>query len=264
MSMYVQHQAGKLLLPPSHPLRIVSLVPSVTELLFDLGLNNEVVGITKFCVHPQKWFRSKTRVGGTKAVSLEKVIALQPNLILANKEENVKEQVNELAKYFPVYVSDIVTVGDAFEMMKDTGVLTATEVRAHELVQKIDSSFQQLNFQEHAKALYLIWQKPYMSIGGDTFINRMLQKAGLSNVLAHTNRYPEVTVEEIKALQPDVLLLSSEPFPFKQKHIDELKELTGIEKIVLVDGEIFSWYGSRMQHAAAYFVKLRESLFLNS
>jgi ABC-type Fe3+-hydroxamate transport system substrate-binding protein len=264
MSMYVQHQTGKLLLPLSHPpLRIVSLVPSVTELLFDLGLNNEVMGITKFCVHPREWFQSKTRIGGTKKVNIEKIKALKPNLILANKEENVKEQVDELARHFTVYVSDIVTVDDAFEMIKDTGVLTGTETKAAELVQQIDASFQELNFQQQAKAIYLIWQKPYMSIGGDTFINSMLQKAGFSNLLAYTNRYPEVTVEEIKKLKPEVLLLSSEPFPFKQKHINELKELTGIQKIILADGEIFSWYGSRMLHAAAYFVKLRESLFLN-
>lgn len=263
MSMYVQHQTGKLFLPPSHPLRIVSLVPSVTELLFELGLQDEVVGITKFCVHPQEWFQSKTRIGGTKTVSIEKVQTLKPNLILANKEENVKAQVDELSKYFPVYVSDIVTVDDAFEMIKDTGALTNTETKANKLVKQIDASFQQLIFQQQTNALYLIWQKPYMSIGGDTFINSMLQKAGFCNLLVHAKRYPEVTIDKIKALKPEVLLLSSEPFPFKQKHIEELKQLTGVEKVVLVDGEIFSWYGSRMLYAASYFVKLRESLFLN-
>ena len=194
---------------------------------------------------------------------LMKIKALEPTLIFANKEENVKEQVDKLAKHFPVYVSDIITVDEAFEMIKDTGILTGTEAKANELVQQIDASFQLLNFEQQVRTLYLIWQKPYMSIGGDTFINSMLQKAGFSNVLAEAKRYPEVTVEEIKTLNPEVILLSSEPFPFKQKHINELKELTGIEKIVLVDGEIFSWYGSRMLNAGAYFAKLRESLFLN-
>lgn len=264
MSMYVQHQTGKLLLPPSHPLRIVSLVPSISELLFDLGLNDEVVGITKFCVHPKEWFKSRTRIGGTKTVSFEKIKALEPTLIFANKEENVKEQVDKLANHFLVYVSDIVTLDDAFEMIKDTGILTGTEAKANELVQQIDASFQLLNFEQQVRTLYLIWQKPYMSIGGDTFINSMLQKSGFKNALANAIRYPEVTIEEIKVLKPDVLLLSSEPFPFKQKHINELKELTGIEKIILVDGEIFSWYGSRMLNAGAYFAKLRESLFLTS
>lgn len=264
MSMYVQHQTGKLILPPPHPLRIVSFVPSVTELLFDLGLNDEVVGITKFCVHPHQWYKSKPRIGGTKTIAIEKVKSLKPTLIFANKEENIKEQVDDLANFFPVYVSDVETVEDAYGLIKEVGKLTGTEIKANEMVQQIKTSFQYLSFQKTYTALYLIWQKPYMTVGGDTFINNMLQKAGFTNMLTDSKRYPEITIDAIKTLKPDVLMLSSEPFPFKQKHINELRKITGVEKIVLCDGELFSWYGSRMLHAAAYFVKLRESLFLNN
>jgi ABC-type Fe3+-hydroxamate transport system substrate-binding protein len=264
MSMNVQDQTGKLIFNPSSSLRIVSLVPSITELLFDLGLNDEVAGITKFCVHPKQWFQTKIKVGGTKTVSVEKVKALQPNLIFANKEENVKEQVEALAKDFPVFISDITTISDAYEMMLKAGELTGTKEKAIEIVDTIQTQLEIHIANKTLKALYLIWQKPYMAAGGDTFINDMLLKAGLVNVLQQQNRYPQLTVDEIKALNPDVLLLSSEPFPFQQKHADELKQLTGIGIIKLVDGEIFSWYGSRMLQAPAYFAKLRKNLFLNN
>lgn len=264
MSMNVQDQTGKLIFKPSSPLRIVSLVPSITELLFDLGLNDEVAGITKFCVHPKEWFQTKTRVGGTKTVSVEKVKALQPNLILANKEENVKEQVEELAEEFSVYTSDITTVADAYNMMLNVGELTGTKEKAVEIVETIKTGLVKPKPAKTLKTLYLIWQQPYMAAGGDTFISDMMYHAALANVLQQQNRYPQLTVDDIKALNPDVLLLSSEPFPFQQKHADELKNLTGIEKIILVDGEIFSWYGSRMMEAPAYFAKLGKNLFLNN
>lgn len=262
--MNVQDQTGKLIFTPSSPLRIVSLVPSITELLFDLGLHDEVAGITKFCVHPKEWFQTKTRIGGTKTVSAEKIRALQPLLILANKEENVKEQVEELAKEFQVYVSDITTIQEAYEMIKQVGELTGTKEKAIEIVETVKAGLHKPTEGKILKALYLIWQKPYMSVGGDTFINDMMNIAGFVNVLKDQKRYPQLTVDEIKSLNPDVILLSSEPFPFKQKHAAELMQLTGIEHIKLVDGEIFSWYGSRMLKAPAYFAKLRESLFLKN
>jgi ABC-type Fe3+-hydroxamate transport system substrate-binding protein len=264
MSMNVQDQTGKLISIPSSRLRIVSLVPSVTELLFDLGLTDEVVGITKFCIHPKEWFQTKSRIGGTKTVSIEKIRVLQPNLILANKEENVKEQVDELAKEFPVYTSDIGTLEDAYEMIAHAGLLTNRMQKAHEIVKTIKKEFSHLPKTKLLKTLYLIWQKPYMSVGVDTFISHMMQEAGFVNVLQLQTRYPQLSAEEIAALKPDAVLLSSEPFPFKEKHIQALKQLTGIEKVMLVDGELFSWYGSRMLKAPAYFAKLRKQLFLDN
>lgn len=261
MSMYVQHQTGKLIFSPSPPRRIVSLVPSITELLYDLGLNEEVVGITKFCIHPQEWFQTKTRIGGTKTVALDKIRKLQPDLILANKEENVKDQVEALAMEFPVYVSDITSIEDAFEMMLQVGELTGTSQKAVEMVHSLKTGLSLPEQRNILNVLYLIWQNPYMAAAGDTFISKMLQKAGFHNLLEQRQRYPQLTVYEIKELHPDVLMLSSEPFPFRQKHADELKQLTGINTVILVDGELFSWYGSRMLKSPSYFSKLRESLF---
>ena len=263
MSMIVQNQTGKFIFNTSAPQRIVSLVPSVTELLHLLGLENEVVGITKFCVHPREWFRSKPRIGGTKNVSIQKVKELQPTLILANKEENVKEQVEELARSFPTYLGDVTDLASAITMINETGKLTGTSQQAEVIVQQIQSNFLQLKVSKKVRALYLIWKNPYMSAGGDTFIDAMLEAAGFENVLAHQTRYPVVAVDEIRELNPDVILLSSEPFPFKRHHATELAKLTGIKKAALVDGEMFSWYGSRMLHAPSYFAKLRETLFLN-
>jgi ABC-type Fe3+-hydroxamate transport system substrate-binding protein len=244
------------------PHRIISLVPSQTELLFDLGLNEEVVGITKFCVHPQQWFHDKPKVGGTKQIKMESIDALQPDLIIANKEENTKEQVEELVKRYPVWTSDIHTLEDACEMITQVGAITGKERNALNLISKIKTRFSQLPAEESAgpRTAYIIWQNPYMTVGGDTFIHSMLRAAGFENIFKHLSRYPETSVEELKAENCQLLLLSSEPFPFKQKHLEELQALLPETKILLVDGEMFSWYGSRLQEAPGYFMKLRRLL----
>jgi ABC-type Fe3+-hydroxamate transport system substrate-binding protein len=247
---------------PASPKRIVSLVPSQTELLFDLGLDQEIIGITKFCVHPEQWFRSKTRIGGTKTVKVEMIASLQPDLIIANKEENVKEQLEQLEKIAPVWISDIRDIPGALDMMQNIGMITGKEAEAKALTTQIKKEFSILRKQNPSKkiyrAAYLIWKDPYMAAGGDTFINDMMQLSGWQNVLADKMRYPVITTEELKAKNTELVLLSSEPFPFKQKHIDELKaELPGV-KIILVDGEMFSWYGSRMKYAGDYIKKILE------
>lgn len=242
-----------------NPLRIISLVPSITELLYDLGLREEVVGITKFCVHPTEWFRTKERIGGTKTLNLNKIIELKPDLILANKEENVKEQVYELSNHCHVYTSDVKDVKDALHMIQDIGQLCGKKSEALHLIETFQ---QQRNFfspQKIRTAIYLIWQKPYMAAGVDTLIHSMMEMAGFQNVIRE-NRYPEITMGEIQRLQPDYLLLSSEPFPFKQKHVEELALLCPYTKPICVDGEIFSWYGSRMLKSFDYFSKLNEEL----
>ena len=234
--------------------RIISLVPSQTELLHYLGLENETIGITKFCIHPTEWFRNKIRVGGTKNIDIQKITALQPDLIIANKEENAREQVEQLAAHFPVWVTDVNTLDDAYQMIENIGTLTGKTSEASILVSKIKIEFTQLPLPHlPLPACYLIWKDPYMTVGGDTFIHHMLEKAGFENVFASRLRYPEVSVKEIRELGCKVLLLSSEPYPFKQKHIDELQQqLPGIT-IKLVDGEMFSWYGSRLLYAPSYF-----------
>ncbi|MCP9753080.1 cobalamin-binding protein [Ferruginibacter sp. HRS2-29] len=246
------------------PKRIISLVPSITELLHHLGLEEETVGITKFCIHPDEWFRSKARIGGTKTIHLEKVKELQPDLIIASKEENIKEQVEALAKEHPVWLTDVNNLEDALEMIIHTGKLTGRLPAAEKLVEQINEQF--LAIQPLAakngklRTAYLIWKDPYMAAGTNTYINSMLRFAGFTNAFAHLTRYPEVSIEAMKASECQLVLLSSEPYPFSQKHINELQlQLPGV-KILLVDGEIFSWYGNHLLKAPSYFEKLSDSL----
>jgi len=258
--MILQQTAGL----PYLPKRIISLVPSQTELLYDLGLESETVGITKFCVHPQNWFKTKERIGGTKKLNPAKIKALDPDLIIANKEENVKEQVEELAQDYPVWLTDVNNLQDALQMIADIGRLTGKMERSDSIVKEITLNFEELAQQQTTnhkpKTAYLIWQKPYMTVGGDTFINNMLQHCGFENIFSCKTRYPEISIDELQTASCDLLLLSSEPYPFKQKHIDELSEQLPGTKIILADGEFFSWYGSRLLKAPAYFGELIKAI----
>ncbi|RYZ23149.1 MAG: cobalamin-binding protein [Chitinophagaceae bacterium] len=251
---------GKPLQLPAPPQRIVSLVPSQTELLYDLGLEDEVVGITKFCIHPEEWFREKPRLGGTKTVDPEKVRALHPDLVLANKEENVREQVEALAAEFPTWSSDIATLEEALEAIRAIGSLVHRDDAAKTIVARILDAFEELDpvFEDQPDTAYLIWKDPYMTVGGDTFIHDMLTRLGVHNIFESRKRYPEVTVSDLQGVE--LLLLSSEPFPFKQQHIDDLQAQLPQTRIMLVDGELFSWYGSRLLQTPAYFEKLRAKL----
>jgi len=236
------------------PNRIISLVPSQTELLYDLGLEKEVIGITKFCIHPNEWFKTKTRVGGTKNVDVNKVKSLQPTIVIANKEENVQEQVEAIAKFCPVIVTDINTLQDAFIMIESIGTYTQTQSKAQTLIYSIQQNFQQIKPVPKSVA-YLIWKEPYMTVGGDTFISNILQACGFSNVFSNKNRYPITTIEELKMLQPNYVFLSSEPYPFKEKHVQHLQEQLPNSTILMVDGEMFSWYGSRLEKFSTYFMQ---------
>jgi len=261
MQVYTD-QTGRTVSAERTPKRIISLVPSQTELLFDLGLDDEVVGITKFCKRPAEWFYTKTRVGGTKKLHMNIIHELQPDLVIANKEENIKEQIEELAVHYPVWVSDVDNLENAYEMIEQIGLLTSRIEQAETIISNIKKNFSQLHIPgKKPLAAYLIWNDPYMAAGGDTFIHCMMDAAGFENVFADSTRYPEITMEQLKAKNAELLLLSSEPFPFKQKHIDELQpvlENIGLNsKIMLVDGEMFSWYGSRLQHVPDYFKELQ-------
>lgn len=254
-------QTGRSISLDKTPPRIISLVPSQTELLFDLGLTQEVIGITKFCIHPPGWFQTKTKVGGTKHLKMDIIHQLQPDLIIANKEENVKEQIEYLENYFPVWISNVNNLNDAYEMIQQVGMITNKDEAAHEMILQINKNFAQLQTTEHKlKTAYLIWQQPYMTIGGDSFINAMLETAGFENIFTNEKRYPEVSIEQLRNMKPELLLLSSEPFPFKQKHVDELQLQLPGTKIMLADGEIFSWYGSRLLQAPSYFYHLQKQL----
>jgi len=186
---------------------------------------------------------------------------LSPDLILANKEENVKEQVEELEKDYPVWISDVNNLDDAYKMIGSIGHITGKLPAAEHLISAIRFEFSQLEPSVYKlKTAYLIWKDPYMTVGDNTFIHSMLEAAGFENVFAGKTRYPEVSIDELKAIKPDLLLLSSEPFPFRQKHIDELQHFLPATKIILADGEMFSWYGSRLQYAPSYFNTLRNQL----
>jgi ABC-type Fe3+-hydroxamate transport system substrate-binding protein len=241
--------------------RIVSLVPSISELLFDLGLDERVVGITKFCVHPKEWFKIKKRVGGTKTVKPDKIRELAPDMVIANLEENVEEQVMEIASFCHVFLTDIKTLEDALKMIEDIGTLTGTFSQATIIRQKIEKGFAGLTRPTgRMSALYLIWRNPFMAAGGDTFISNLMEKAGFSNVVSNLQRYPMADPLAFRENPPDVVFLSSEPYPFGAKHLKEIGSFFPDSRIELVDGEIFSWYGSRLIHAPAYFCDLMQRL----
>jgi ABC-type Fe3+-hydroxamate transport system substrate-binding protein len=254
-------QTGRVVSLTTSPRSIISIVPSQTELLYDLGLNDEVIGITKFCVHPEEWYSSKIKVGGTKQLKIELIRQLEPDLILANKEENVKEQIEILEKSFPVWVSNVHDLNDALTMIYQIGLITEKENRSNQIINQVKENFSALSKPiTRLSAAYLIWKDPYMTVGGDTFIHAVMESAGFENVFKHKTRYPEITYQELIQSGCDILLLASEPFPFQQKHMNEIRSAGFSKKMVLVDGEMFSWYGSRLVKAPSYFIQLQKQI----
>jgi ABC-type Fe3+-hydroxamate transport system substrate-binding protein len=253
-------QCGEKIDLSGFPSRIISLVPSQTELLFSLGLNKEVIGITKFCIHPLSWFKSKVIVGGTKVLNMQKIDDLKPDLIIANKEENDKEQILELREKYPLWTSDIISIEDSLDMIRKVGELVGRKNEALELVHRIQSNFLLNKTKENKKlrTAYLIWQNPLMTINSKTFIHAMLSEFGMENIYGDndSSRYPEISMEQLQNDQPELLILSSEPFPFGEKHRSYFAENLPECKVILADGEMFSWYGSRMVDAADYIKNL--------
>jgi len=245
------------------PKRIISLVPSQTELLFDLGLGDEIVGITKFCIHPKEKFKLTTKIGGTKKLDIEKIKSLKPDLIIGNKEENEQQQIEDLTQHFPVWMSDIETLSDALTMIEQVGDLVNKKEEGFVMSSQIAKDFELLKVDSLSikpkSVAYFIWKKPNMLAGKQTFINEMLAYCGLKNVI-EAIRYPSFTNEDLKKLNPEVVLLSSEPYPFTQKQMEEFQTIWPDAKIKLVDGEMFSWYGSRLLKAADYFKLLQSYL----
>lgn len=270
-------QTGREVKIPFPPRRIVSLVPSQTELLFDLGLENEIVAVTRFCIHPEN---NKPRIGGTKRLRIQEITALQPDLIIANKEENDREQVESLMQDFPVWVTDVHDLESALEMIGQLSMITNRAEKGEQLCAAIQKAFGELKllqakgpdffknngtslvkqneenlitgnepFPSKVKVAYFIWKDPWMVAGGDTFIASMLEQCGLENIFKDSTRYPVISPEELQHTGCQLVLLSSEPFPFKQSHSAFFPNLP----VLLVDGEMFSWYGSRILRAAAYF-----------
>lgn len=264
MQKTVTDQLGREITFNYPPKRIISIVPSQTELLFELGLSGEIIGITKFCVHPQAQFKAKTKIGGTKKLNLDLIRSLKPDLIIGNKEENTQQEIEILSKEFPVWMIDIYNLEDAMETITEIAALVDRQPEAAYLNHLINAGFTDLQTLAlqlgiDKKVAYLIWKGPYMAAGQNTFINDILCKIGLTNVVKES-RYPETDLERLADLKPELIFLSSEPYPFREKHIEEIKAAIPGAKVMLVDGEIFSWYGSRLVKAVQYLFQLQPQL----
>lgn len=249
----------------SSPKRIVSLVPSQTELLYDLGLEERIIGITKFCVHPSHFKSTKKIVGGTKKVHFDKIRLLQPDIIICNKEENTEEMVSELRQICAVWVTDIITIEDNFRMISDFGQIFNCSPEAQNWNDKLAFALSDFeSFIKEApikKVAYFIWKDPYMVAGSNNFINELLKLNHFQNIYDTKGRYPEIDLKKIRLEgDPDLLLLSSEPYPFKDEDALEIGSYTHHAKTVFVDGEMFSWYGSRLLKAFDYFKKMHQKL----
>ncbi len=261
--MQCKDQLGRMLSFSKTPTRIISLVPSQTELLVDLGLQESLVGVTKFCVHPKNIRKQVEVVGGTKQVSFEKIKSLYPDVIICNKEENTLEIVSTVEKIAPVYVSDISTIEESLQMISIIGTIFSVEEKALDIVKSIEKKVNQFkSFSaklKTKKVIYLIWKEPLMAAGTEVFINCMLKLNKWENILQQNiqienyKRYP--IIDENFLAEADVILLSSEPFPFKKEFQKKIIDKFG-KDVLMVDGEYFSWYGSRMIKAFDYFKTL--------
>jgi len=242
------------------PRRLVSLVPSLTETLCHLGLADALVGVTVYCREPADVLRDKTRVGGEKDPDLATIRALAPDLVLANVEENVRAHVDALrAEGIPVWVTYPRTVSEGIAMIRDLGRVTATESRADALAADLETQYRTVREQRAGTApvrvFYAIWRGPYMTIGGDTYIHDVLRVCGAINVFGdHPQRYPTVTLDEVAARSPEVIVLPDEPFRFRRVHVADFapyREVPAVRdgRIHLVDGKPFSWHGPRIADA---------------
>jgi len=242
------------------PNSIISLVPSLTELLFDLGLGERVSGRTRFCIHPKEKIEDVPIVGGTKNPGLDKIREIEPDLIIANKEENRQEDVEALKRDFEVHVTEVGTINEALFTIHDIGWMCGVEEKAKRMIQDIQKRMEDVPDEKPMTAAYLIWREPWMTVGGDTYIHSVMDHWNLHNVYDDKTRYPNTSLEEISHKKPDVILLSSEPYPFKEKHIREVGKVCKSSNIILVNGEWFSWYGSRMLKAFEKLNVLRRAI----
>ena len=231
------------------PQKIISLVPSLTELIVDLGLKEQLIGRTRFCVHPKPEIEDIEIVGGTKNPRLDKIEELEPDIIIANKEENKKEHIDALREKFYVYLTDIATIEDALITIHELGKELGTLDDAKQLSSDIQSAMEDIPNEKTLRTAYFIWKDPWMTIGNDTYIHDVMNHWNLDNVFANQTRYPRVDFYDVAEKDPELILLSSEPYPFKEKHIAEVKQACPNARVLLVEGEWFSWYGSHMLHS---------------
>ncbi len=236
-------QLGSVISIPRKPERIISLVPSITEFLYALGMGERVVGITKFCIYPEIWFQTKTRIGGTKTPDFDKIKALSPDLIIGNKEENQEDDINRLRELAPVYMSDVNSIEDMYEMICDLATILGVAAEGPRWVEQWKVYLNQNSHKgQGKKALYVIWKDPIMVVGKNTYIDSYMTEIGYNNCV-NEDRYP--MLKDLEGIEPEEVLLSSEPFPFKEDDFLKFKSLFPKANIQLVSGEEFSWYGVR-------------------
>lgn len=229
--------------------RIISLVPSLTELLIDLGLKDQLVGRTRFCVHPKNEVKDIPIMGGTKNPRLDKIKTAKPDYIVANKEENRKEHIEELRQDFEVNLTDIASIEDALITIHELGKKLQAAEEAGKLIKSINEAMEEIPDEPPLRTAYFIWKDPWMTVGADSYIHNVMQHWNLKNVFGDQNRYPKVNFYDLAEKDPELILLSSEPFPFKDKHLAEFEEAFPNTRTLLVEGEWFSWYGSHMLHS---------------
>jgi iron complex transport system substrate-binding protein len=235
--------------------RVVSLCPSITETVFALGEGHRLVGRTEYCVQPPKEVSLLPTVGGTKSIRWDVLRDLKPDLILANQEENRREDVEQLRRMgIPVAVFFPKDLQTTANYIRDLATLLGADAGGELMASELEAMIKHEPVQT-ANVAYLIWRKPWMVAGEDTFIHSLLEAGGLSNVFAGSEEtYPVVTAADLKEANPDLILLSSEPFPFEQKHRMELSKETGlpVERFLLVDGQLLSWHGVRTLEGIRY------------
>ena len=245
---------------PRAPRRIVSLVPSITETLFALGLGDAVVGVSAYCVEPRAGVAGKRRVGGQKDPRLDVIRELAPDLVLANLEENLEPHVAQLRAWgLPVWVTYPRTVAEGIAMIRDLGVLTGADDAASSLARELEAQLAESRARTAERGLtdvfYPIWREPYMTVGADTYIHDMLAVCGGRNVFgARPERYPSVSLDDVAAARPAVILLPDEPFRFRRAHVEDFAAYPDVpavsaNRIHLVDGKLFCWYGPRIGDA---------------
>ena len=240
------------------PKRIISLVPSITETLFALGLDKNIVAITDYCTAPETGVSGIPSVGGTKDFEFDLIKQLKPDLIIGEKEENYLDGITALRRRYPVWTAHINSVNRALSMIETVGKMTDRQEVADPLTRRIRESLEPTTHTKTYRAAYLIWKDPYIAAGGGTFINEMLARCGMENVFRHESGYPRIEPAELD--QAEIILLASEPYPFTEQDGSELRRLKIDKPMLLVDGTLFSWYGYRMVFSAAYFLKMRKVL----
>lgn len=229
--------------------RIISLVPSLTELVLDLGIGDRLAGRTRFCIHPEEMVKDVPIIGGTKNPDIEKILALKPDYIIANHEENRKEDILTLQRHTEINITKIDSINDAINAICELGGDLDLAANAQKLVKKIMMISSETRAHESIDTAYFIWKDPWMVAANGTYINSVMKHYNLENIFSDQERYPEISLQDLSEKNPELILLSSEPFPFKQKHIEEIQKICPDAKIELINGEWFSWYGSGMTKA---------------